>query len=207
MTPTPPQMSSRGRDTVLALLNIENQQDRIGALSNVLTNSHNLGLRKIDILAVVESFESPDRSNDYSEVTSHTWHGKPCKSKHRRRGVGFWVRNKINKCVSIVTPKTENENILWLQYVTNNGTYYIASGYIAPHKYVDHETLKSFYSALIDNYTEYAHEGTVVMLGDFNGHIPSTTGDKSTRPVTSHNNKLSHLINTLPGSGNKPDTN
>jgi hypothetical protein len=110
MTPTPPQMSSRGRDTVLALLNIENQQDRIGALSNVLTNSHNLGLRNIGILAVVESFV-------------------------------------------------------------------------------------------------YAHEGTVVMLGDFNGHIPSTTGDKSTRPVTSHNNKLSHMINTLPGSGNKPDTN
>ena len=90
-----------------------------------------------------------------------------------RRGTGFFVSKKIISRTSMKKVKKPNDNVLWIQFIANKCTFYLASVYI-PHaeRNKAYETLND----LKHNCTELELSGTPIIMGDFNIRSP-ITGD------------------------------
>ena len=155
----------------LALLNIENQSNKLPELELVLT-----GMKyKPHLLAVTETKENYF-SLEIKTLKGFTFFGKPVEydilTSTPQGGVGFWVANSIVDRASIFTPKIENENILWIQIHGKLLTCYLCVTYSRPNNQANHDGVLD---SLIMNHREIALLGPVTILADFNAHVTDKT--------------------------------
>jgi hypothetical protein len=150
----------------IGFLNMRGQQNKLVETENLLRGIEPYQtLRPIDFLGCAETWET--EAHDY-RTSSHTWFGTP--SNRNSAGVGFWVNNKYkNQCT---TPDflTKHPDIMWLQFVTKTGSYFLAVFYSRPGQ--DHiETHESIMDTLQINCIELDKLGTPIIVGDVNADM------------------------------------
>jgi exonuclease III len=126
----------------------------------------------IDILAVIETMESPTAPIHGSAVGNYHYISKP--SPETGRGVGFLIKEDWINQVSEIEVTIKDDNILWIQLINGNKVIYLASVYVP---YGNKQHAKATLRALTLNYEELSITGMPVMMGDFNARIPATSGD------------------------------
>jgi hypothetical protein len=178
--------------TPIGLINIQGQSTSIDEINLLLNTNTYLDRRQRPlILGITESFEPKDQSDNYDNVKNHIWIGKPNPKIHKRRGVGFWVNTQIAPRITIALPDIANDNVLWLQYLTEQGSFYIGITYIPPN---EPELMVEIMNTLQSNYEEFSKTSPAVILGDLNSHIPVVTGDRKTRSTSTYDTHLKALL-------------
>ena len=182
----------RPKTTIIGTFNAEGQQNRIPSIKRMLETNNTLPTQSyIDILGCTETLENLNTSN-YETIKKYTWIGKPYNKPPYKWGIGFWIKNSIKKHITTVSPTINNDHILWIQYLSSAGPLYIAVVYIRPN---DPAESKKTYDALKENFAQFSEAGTPILIGDFNSHYPSITGDKQDRPVNKNDKEFIKLIN------------
>ena len=159
-----PRVSSASSCYNLGLLNLCGMHKKLIELGNTIKNN---GTRPIDFLGCNETWE--DESHNF-KLNSHKWIGKP--SSRDRAGIGFWVINKLASCCAIPDFLTPHADILWLQFITKQGVYFMAIFYSQPGE--EEERLKA-HKAILDCLTQNLIEldglGLPIILGDSNSDL------------------------------------
>lgn len=163
---------------VTSLLTFGSLNIRGKALSSSNELSDLLKLKKVDIIGLQEVLTS------VVQVPGFKWFPGLKRSPRSRRnegttnqGMGFFVRSEIKTLVSVVNIDPLYE-IMWIKVAakgTINDTY-IASVY-APGENYPISDREGFFSCLSEQCLRYSAKGDIILLGDFNAHLGTLTGD------------------------------
>ena len=148
----------------LGLLNVCGMHNKLIELGNTIKKN---GSRPMDFLGCNETWEN--ESHNF-KLNSHKWIGKP--SNRERAGIGFWVNKKLASCCAIPDFLTPHPDILWLQFITKQGVYFLAVFYSQPGE--EEERLnahKAILDCLTQNLVELDGIGLPIILGDSNSDL------------------------------------
>ena len=162
----------------VAGLNVRGLASAIPSLKSILEST--LWLKRgerPDFLAVSETKEDEEAPHKTDIVGGYTYLSKPSK-KRGNHGIGLFITNKLANQTTLKLTEEPNANIMWIQYVTSECIYYIASVYTP---YGDKGEAAKVYEALKSNVAELSESGICIVLGDLNARCPSLTGDKNPR--------------------------
>ncbi|MEW8548197.1 MAG: endonuclease/exonuclease/phosphatase family protein, partial [Candidatus Thiodiazotropha sp.] len=143
-----------------------------------------------DVIAVTESWLSPDISVDNSDlqIDDYTFYRKDrLNANNRGGGVGVYVTNNL-LCIQRPDLATDDIELLWIEIRTNSKTVLVGSCYRPPGQSRDEQS--TFFSNLetsIEN-VKLACPDSIVLLGDFNDkcldwHMPHTQSEVGNKLV------------------------
>ena len=163
------------KSTKIGLLNAHGIQNNIIDLKLLLQSAAYLPSKCwLDILAITESWSRGEDLDDYSTVSKYSWLGKHSTEEKGRRGVGFWIHNRIRHAVTQVYPEHANPNIMWIQYTTIKGTFYFSVTYV-PYNRNNHQESprnQEIFATLAKNTAEFKKAGIPIHTGDLNAFHP-----------------------------------
>ena len=152
-------------------MNIKNVYDKTGDIWNTMDGEKNI--KPIDIFTFAETEENlvAPKSDRY------VWYGiNKDPPNHRYAGAGAYIRQEIAKFTTIIK-EISNQDIMWLQIVTEKTPLFLAVVYCSPSK---NEVLESVNNNIRTNYNRLSKIGKVLINGDFNGRMGTTTRDALT---------------------------
>jgi hypothetical protein len=145
----------------IALLNIENQEDKCTELQEAVDSLQTMPL----IIGINESWERTQRDGGY-RLKTHTWFGQP--RGDGRGGIGFWVHNSIIHRVALSTTTNTNNAIMWIRFVGDKSTIHLAVVYSRPNYPAEHNTILRTLTA---NIAELETTGAITIMGDVNSKL------------------------------------
>jgi hypothetical protein len=163
---------------VTSLLTFGSLNIRGKALSNSKELCDLLKLKKVDIIGLQEVLTS------IVVVPGFKWFPGLKRSPRSRRnegttnqGMGFLVRSETKTLVSVVNIDPLYE-IMWIKVAAKGITNdtYVASVY-APGENYPISNREAFFSCLSEQCLQYSAKGDIILLGDFNAHLGTLTGD------------------------------
>jgi hypothetical protein len=181
-------------------LNISSLNIRGKASINSEELSRLLDHKKIDILGLQKVLSSQ------VSVKGYKWFpGRKRASQSTRRegttnqGIGFLVKNSIKTLVSVSSVDADYE-IMWLKVAAKGQTNdtYIASIYGAGKNYPI-SNRQAFYNFLVEQCLKYSAKENTILLGDFNAHLGTITGD--TINLSSNARLLKNLLEVAFNNG------
>ena len=162
------------KDLLIGFQNIEKLKDKENDVRDLLRGSCR-GVKAPHIYGLAETWGN----QNIQDLETHKWFGIDKISRDGLfGGVGAYVSNNLSPFTQILH-EFSNENIMWLRIITLEEPLFIAVVYAPPN---NTDILNGLITNIINTKSSLSGLGRVLIMGDFNCRLGSTTRDKMVNP-------------------------